>query len=131
MQILKIGSTGSEVLLLKKGLNRAGYGPLALTAVMDAPAQEALRAFQRAAGLEPDGVFGPRTEQAMAPWFMGFTIHTVRRGDTLWRIANEYDTTLPALETANPGLDPFNLQPGRRLTVPLAFPVTGPLNRVS
>ena len=123
MQILKFGSTGSEVALLKKGLNRAGYGPLGLNGLFDGATEQALRDFQRASGLEPDGVFGPRSEQALAPWFMGYTVHTVRRGDTLWRIANEYDTTLLALETANPELDPFNLQPGRRLTVPFAFPL--------
>lgn len=123
MQILKIGSTGSEVALLKKGLNRAGYGPLALAGIFDAATERALTDFQSVSGLEPDGIFGPRTEQAMAPWFMGYTVHIIRRGDTLWRIANEYDTTLLALETANPELDPFNLQPGRRLVVPFSFPV--------
>lgn len=123
MQILKLGSTGSEVALLKKGLNRAGCGPLALSGIFDADTEQALIRFQADSGLTADGIFGPRTEQALAPWFMGYTVHTIRRGDTLWRIANRYDTTLLALETANPDLDPFNLQPGRRLAVPFGFPV--------
>ena len=32
-------------------------------------------------------------------------------------------STLLALETANPGMDPFDLRPGQRLVVPLPFPV--------
>ena len=46
MQILKFGSTGSEVALLKKGLNRAGYGPLGLNGLFDGATEQALRDFQ-------------------------------------------------------------------------------------
>ena len=51
VQILKMGSTGSEVALLKKGLNRAGYGPLSLTGFFDEITEQALRDFQRFSGL--------------------------------------------------------------------------------
>ncbi len=60
----------------------------------------------------------------MTPWFTGFVRHTVAPGDTLWRIAWHYGTTLSALDAANPDTDPFDLRPGQRLTVPLGFPVT-------
>ncbi len=59
----------------------------------------------------------------MAPWYMGYTVHTVAPGDTLWRNAGRYRSSLLALETANPWLDPFDLRPGQRLTVPFDFPV--------
>ena len=123
MFVLKIGDRGSEVALLQKGLDRAGFGPLAPDGIFGPATRRALLAFQRAHGLEPDGIAGPRTEEALAPWYRGYAVHTVRPGDTLWRIAGRYGSTLLALETANPGMDPFDLRPGQRLVVPLPFPV--------
>lgn len=123
MQILKKGDTGAEVALLQKGLVRAGFGPLRTDGVFGRATESALRAFQKAGGLKADGVSGPRTEAAMVPWYTGYTVHTVAPGDTLWRIAGRYRSSLLALETANPYLDPFDLRPGQRLTVPFDFPV--------
>ena len=123
MQTLKRGSRGSEVALLQKGLDRAGFGPLRPDGVFGGETERALTAFQRRMGLTPDAVAGPKTEAALAPWYRGYAIHTVAPGDSLWRIAGRYDASLSALETANPGLDPFDLRPGQRLTVPFPFPV--------
>ena len=123
MQTLSLGSTGAEVALLQTGLDRAGFGPLAPDGIFGRTTDRALRAFQRSRGLPSDGVSGPRTEAALAPWYRGYAVHTVAQGDTLWRIAERYDTTLLALETANPALDPFALRPGQRLVVPFGFPV--------
>ena len=123
LQILKIGSAGSEVALLQKGLDRAGFGPLRPDGIFGRATERALRDFQRSRGLVPDGISGPRTEAAMLPWYTGYAVHTVGPGDTLWRIAGRYGSTLLALETANPDLDPFELRPGQKLTVPLPFPV--------
>ena len=122
MQILQRGDTGAEVALLQTGLNRAGYGPLRPDGIFGAATERSLTAFQRRMGLTPDGISGPRTEAALAPWYRGYAVHTAAPGDTLWRIAGRYGSTLSALETANPGLDPFDLRPGQRLTVPFSFP---------
>ena len=124
MLIIKRGSVGTEAALLQTGLNRAGFGPLTPDGIFGAATERALKAFQRSGGLTPDGLFGPRTEAALAPWLRGYALHTIRPGDTLWRIAARYGTNLLSLETANPALDPFDLRPGQRLTVPYPFPVT-------
>ena len=124
MQTLKRGDRGAEVALLQKGLDRASYGPLTPDGVFGAATERALKAFQRANRLTPDGAAGPRTEAALASWLRGFALHTVRPGDTLWRIAERYGADLEALEAANPTLDPFDLRPGQHLTVPFPFPVT-------
>ena len=123
MQILKKGDAGAEVALLQKGLVRAGFGPLRTDGIFGRATESARRAFQKAGGLRADGISGPRTEAALAPWYAGYTVHTVAPGDTLWRIAGRYRSSLLALETANPFLDPFDLRPGQRLTVPFDFPV--------
>jgi peptidoglycan hydrolase-like protein with peptidoglycan-binding domain len=65
MRILKLGSTGAEVVALQNKLNSLGYpcgtadgdfGPKTKTAVI---------AFQRAKGLEADGIVGPLTWNAL------------------------------------------------------------------
>ena len=122
MQTLRIGDTGAEVALLQKGLNRAGAS-LVTDGIFGPATERAVRAFQGRQGLTADGIAGPLTERALAPWYRGYAIHTIRRGDTLWRLAARYDTTLLALETANPALDPFDLRIGQSIVVPFSFPV--------
>lgn len=41
-------------------------------------------------------------------------------GDTLWLIARRHGITLEALMAANPGVNPWWLMPGQRLTIPRA-----------
>lgn len=123
MQILKTGSTGAEVALLQLSLRRAQYGAPAPDGVFGGATKSALQAFQRTHGLTPDGIFGAETERALAPWLRGYAVHTVRPGDTLFSLAERYDGSLGAIETANPALDPFALRPGQRITVPLPFSV--------
>ena len=123
MQTLRRGSVGAEVALLQLGLERAGFGPLRKDGAFGGATERALRTFQRARGLRDDAIAGPQTEAALAPWLQGYARHTIRPGDTLWRIAQRYGAALSALEEANPTLDPFDLRPGQVLTVPYPFPV--------
>lgn len=121
-QILKYGSTGSPVDLLQLALNRAGAA-LALDGVFGSATRDAVQAFQSARGLPADGIVGPRTTRALLPYYTGYQVHTIRSGDTLYRLATAYGTTVRAIETANPGIDPLNLRVGQMVAVPLGFPV--------
>lgn len=123
MKILSFGARGPQVQLLQLALRRAGYDPGELDGRFGPRTREALTAFQRDNGLRADGIAGPLTHAALLPWYTGSTSHVVQSGDSLYRIASRYGTTLRALETANPGVDPFSLRPGQRLTVPLPFEV--------
>lgn len=123
MKILKRGDTGPSVQLLQLGLRRAGYSPGAADGIFGAATERALRAFQSAKGLTPDGVYGPASHRAMLPYYLGYIHHTLRRGDTLFRVAGLYGSTVSAIETANPGLDPLNLRVGTTVVVPLPFDV--------
>lgn len=48
----------------------------------------------------------------------GTVPYRVRAGDTLYRLARQFNTTLAAIISANPNVDPKNLQIGQRLCIP-------------
>ena len=123
LKILQYGDCGARVSLLQKGLQRAGFDPGTIDGIFGPRTKAALLAFQRREGLGQDGLAGERTQAALRRWYTGFVRHTVQPGDTLWRLAQRYRSSLLALETANAGVDPYRLLPGQTLTVPLPFPV--------
>lgn len=124
MQILRRGSIGPQVELLQLGLSRVGYLPdQGIDGIFGPATQRAVTGFQRAFGLYADGIAGPRTWTALDPWLLGYRIHMVRRGDSLYRIAQAYGSSIRAIDIANLNLDPLNLRIGRNLIVPLDFDV--------
>lgn len=44
-------------------------------------------------------------------------IHVVQPNDTFYRLAQRYQTTVPDIIARNPGVNPYNLQVGARLTI--------------
>ncbi len=83
----------------------------------------ALQRFQRRSGLNADGIAGPATHRALRPWYTGYVSHVLRAGDSYYRLAQRYGSSVSAVVAANPGLDPLNLQPGQTVRVPLRFDV--------
>ena len=43
--------------------------------------------------------------------------HVVQQGDSLYRLAQRYQTTVPDITMRNPGINPYNLQVGSRLRI--------------
>ena len=123
MRILRMGSQGPAVALLQLALNRAGAGELETDGVFGVKTEAALRRFQRETGLNPDGVAGRETHRALTPWYTGYLVHKLQRGDTLWALAGKYGTAVEAIRLANPGLREENLEIGKGLVVPLGFDV--------
>ena len=123
MRILREGSRGPAVQLLQLALDRAGFGPLGRDGVFGPATASALRDFQRAMELRPDGVAGALTHRALRPWYTGYLTHRVRRGESFWSISRLYGVSLDALRAANPALAPESIPLGAVLTVPLSFPV--------
>ena len=123
-QTLKAGDRGALVALLQLALERAGQMPGALDGIFGAQTAAAVRAFQAANTLTPDGIAGAQTHRALLPYYTGFVLRTVRAGDTFSALARQYGTSVEAIRLANPYLDPERLPIGRAVTVPLPFPVT-------
>ena len=46
--------------------------------------------------------------------------YTVRPGDTLYLIGLRYGLDWRAILAANPGIDPYNLQPGQAIALPVS-----------
>jgi len=123
MKTIRYGDRGAQVAFLQTALNRADGAGLVPDGVFGERTRAAVTEFQRRSGLTPDGIVGPRTHRALETWYLGYAVHTVRSGDTLFSIARDHGTTLRVVEIANPNLDPTNLRIGSRLRVPLPFPV--------
>jgi peptidoglycan hydrolase-like protein with peptidoglycan-binding domain len=60
-RVLSAGSEGPDVRTLQSILEARGYGELDVSGRFDLPTGEAVRRFQREAGLQADGVVGPQT----------------------------------------------------------------------
>lgn len=134
--VLRLGSSGQDVITLQYLLNVAAeFNP-----AVPAPAQDgnfgygtlqSVSAFQSAAGLNPDGVVGPLTWQALYSTYLGaenvippspdtgVTEYVVRSGDTLWLLAQRFGTTVDAIKSLN-GLTSNNLSVGQVLRIPNA-----------
>ena len=89
-QTLKQGDRGALVSLLQLGLQRAGQTPGALDGIFGAQTAAAVRAFQAANALTPDGIAGARTHRALLPYYTGFVTRTIRAGDTFSALARQY-----------------------------------------
>ena len=109
--------------MIQLALKRAGFDPGPIDGVYGPKTTEAVRAFQKANGLAADGAAGPLTQNALARWLRGYTTHKIVRGDTLYRLARTYNTSLQAILTANPGVSPKNLQPLQNVVIPYGFSV--------
>ena len=123
MKQLSVGSVGPQVQLLQLALERSGFSPGSRDGVFGPNTQRALRAFQRFARLRTDGIAGPATHRALTPWYTGYVPYTVQRGDSFYRLALRYGTTVQAIAAANPELDPLRLAVGGTVNVPLGFDV--------
>jgi len=123
MKVLRLGDVGPQVQLLQLALRRAGTFSGNTTGTFGQQTKSALIAFQRRNGLAADGIAGARTHRALEPYYMGYVKHTVQLGDSFYRIAMRYGSSVQAITTANPSASAAKLRPGQVISVPLNFPV--------
>lgn len=113
----------TEISVIQLALKRAGFLDGEIDGIFGSDTRNAVIAFQKAASLSPDGIVGPKTYAALLPYLKGYTIHRVKKGDSLYSIAAMHNTSIRKIMLANPTVDPLNLQIGTNLTVPFAFSV--------
>ncbi|HEY9605925.1 MAG TPA: peptidoglycan-binding domain-containing protein [Allocoleopsis sp.] len=65
LQLVQEGSSGPLVKQLQERLKEKGFNPGTIDGVFGLGTKSAVRAFQKANGLEPDGVVGPATWKAL------------------------------------------------------------------
>lgn len=109
--------------LVQSLLGRIDYNPGPVDGIFGRKTQEAVISFQRDNGLLPDGIIGPVTWNFLEKFLRGYDIYEIKPGDTLYKIAGSYYTTVNAILTANPGVIPQNLRIGQRITVPYGLDV--------
>ncbi len=120
MNTLKLGSTGPYVELLQSILKKLNFYFGAIDGNFGYQTMSAVQRFQRANGLAPDGIVGNNTWNALMPYIKGYITYTIKKGDTFYKIAQKYGTTVDGLIFANPQTDYENLVIGEQITVPLS-----------
>ena len=123
MQILKIGSRGTAVMEIQALLNKLGYDVGMVDGIYGPKTAEAVKKFQRFFGLSPTGVVNDDTYKLMNSFLIGYDTYRIRQGDTLYIIARRYYTTVQSIITANPKINPNNLQVGREIIIPYTMEV--------
>lgn len=123
METLVLGSTGPNVKLIQSLLNRIGYNAGPVDGVFGPQTKRAVIAFQTNNNLVPDGIVGPATWHVFEGLLSGSDTYIIRPGDTLYNIAGRYYTTLSAILTANPGINPYNLRIGQQIIVPYGIDI--------
>ena len=101
METLQLGSKGPNVMLLQSTLKKLGFftsdvdgefGPLTQTAVIN---------FQKSNFLEPDGIVGINTWNTLRPYLFGYQFYTVQLGDSVYSIANQFNTSVNNIKRLN------------------------------
>lgn len=120
---LAAGDTGALVELLQLALIRSGFLSGEPDGIFGPKTEDAVKRFQLAFNLSPDGIAGEKTFSELEKYITGYYIKTVSKGETLWSIAALAGTSLDAVITANPGIDPDRIFPGDKVTVPFIYPL--------
>lgn len=123
MRVLDIGSQGTDVMEIQSLLKKIGYNPGPIDGYYGPQTRDAVISFQKDNNLIPDGIIGPQTYKLINVLLRGYDEYYIQSGDTLWQIARDYYTTVNKIVTANPGINPFQLQIGQKIIVPYGIDV--------
>lgn len=134
--VLRFGSKGTAVKQLQETLLSLGYKLPIYGADSDygSETERAVKAFQRDHALEVDGIVGPMTYAALDAAVeasgkaqhvkdnetgQNYLIYTVRKGDTLSKIAADHRTTIQTLKFINNIQNANLIQVGQKIRIPV------------
>ena len=135
--VLRPGSRGQDVITLQYLLDviseyYPGIPAPAQDGIFGGNTSQAVIAFQREMNLNPDGIVGALTWNALYDVYQGIhqnvpmpepddsvINYVVKAGDTLWLIAQRYNTTVEAIQRLN-GLSGTLLSIGQILKIPVS-----------
>lgn len=123
MRVLKVGSSGSDVMKIQAIFKKIGYYDGAVDGIFGSATEEAVKNFQRANNLTQDGVIGDSTYKALERFWLGYDTYSIRPGDTIYAIARRYFTTVDRIMAANPNLNVYNLTIGQSIKIPYGIDV--------
>lgn len=118
MSILSLGDRGPLVEFLQNALNRANFRVGTVDGVFGPNTLDAVKRFQSYFGIIDDGVVGNNTWDALLPFINGYDIYTVRPNDTLFKIAQDFSSSVNSIILANPNKDLSVIYPGQIIVVP-------------
>lgn len=121
--ILKINSQGTDVKEIQSLLKKIGYDQGPIDGIYGEKTAESIRKFQKDNNLPSDGIIGPKTYAKLLEFLKGYDIYYIKKGDTPWKIAQKYYTSIQKILTANPGLNPENLKTGQEIIVPYGIDI--------
>ena len=119
MENLKNGANGPMVELLQSVLHKIHLYHNEINGVFDQKLDSAVKLFQGESGLPMDGIVSSDTWKALMPYLYGYRKHRIVKGDTMYRLAGHYGTTMGRMIAANPGVNPDNLHIGDMLVIPV------------
>lgn len=123
MRVLRLGARGTDVMEIQALLRKIGYDPGPIDGVFGPQTQQAVTQFQRDNGLTPDGIIGPNTYRVLEPLLLGYATYRIRPGDTIYNLARRYYSSVLKIVTANPTVNPYNLQVGQQIIIPYGIDV--------
>ncbi len=130
---LEAGAVGWDVSALEFRLVRFGLPPASVDGRFTPATAVALSRFQSSAGLDPDGIAGPRTFHALAGGRRSTALaaperiaHVVKPGESFFAIAQRYHVSPWLLAKGNGLRLTGTIVPGQRLNLPVGATTTAP-----